>query len=80
MNINAYVGIGAIVVGLAMSVRGLWRREYAAALNHLIFCLLGATVLTISLGWASPAVVAGIFLAGFSIRIAASRLSRPKGS
>lgn len=82
MDFQAYLGLGVIVLGLAMSVGGVARREYADALHSVVFSMLGVLVLTASLmepGWTTYAVFAGIITVGIAVRVAAARLSRRQG-
>lgn len=80
MDFTAYLGIGFVVVGLAMAAREVARRERAAALSSIVgVILLGALFLTFSLmepGWLSRAVMIGILVLGLALRLTASRLSR----
>lgn len=82
MDILAYLGLGVVIIGLAMSVGGVARREYSDALRSVAFSLLGALFLTAGLmepGWTTYAVLAGIIAVGTAVRLAASRLSRRQG-
>lgn len=82
MDIQAYLGLGVVVLGLVMSVGGVMRRDYADALSSVAFSLLGALFLTAGLmepGWTTYAVLAGIIAVGIAVRLAASRLSRRQG-
>ena len=80
MDFTAYLGIGFVVLGLAMAAREVARREHAEALNSIAgVSLLGALLLTFSLmerGWLSRAVMVGFFVLALALRWAASRLSR----
>ena len=76
MDFTAYLGIGFVVVGMAMAAREVARREHAEALNSIVgVILLGGLFLTFSLmepGWSSRAVMIGILVLGLALR----RLSR----
>ena len=79
MDFQAYLGIAAILIGLAMSAREVARRQYPAAMMSVLISLQGLLLLLTSIlpsGWAGRAVLIGTILIGLSIGIVGSRMYR----
>jgi hypothetical protein len=76
------MGLGYIILGLAMAVREAAKRKHADALSSAGLSVLGALLLTGSVledGGASYTILAGIILVAGAMRLGAQRLSRQQG-
>lgn len=77
MDVQAYVGMIALVAGLGLSAREIRRHARVDAAMSLFIALQGALLLSASVmspGWQSVSVLGGIIAASLVLRTVVSRL------